>query len=130
MKGDFFDLQEGDTGGRFDAVWDRASFVAINPSLREDYIQVMKRLVQPGGTMLVSTLERRTGTEEGMKGGPPFSVPESEVRKWYGSQEWVESIELLEEIDEFVQDPESKERWESRGITSFYELIFVIKTKA
>ena len=129
LKGDFFDLQQGDTGGRFDAVWDRASFIAINPSLREEYVKVMGRLIKPGGVLLVSTIEY-TGTEEAMQMGPPFSVPESEVRKWYENEAWVESVELVEKLDEFQRAPETKELWEAAGVTSVFELVLVIKAKA
>uniref|UniRef100_A0A7S1D8X3 thiopurine S-methyltransferase n=2 Tax=Cyclophora tenuis TaxID=216820 RepID=A0A7S1D8X3_CYCTE len=129
LKGDFFELNEASVGGLFDSVWDRASIVAIDPSLREDYVRVTKGLVKPGGTLLVSTFERRTGTEQGIKGGPPFSVPESEVRRLYESQDWVESVELLEEINQYEKSPASK-KFESQGVTSLFELVFVIKVKA
>ena len=130
LKGDFFGLDETHTGGRFDAVWDRASLVAIDPTLREDYVGIMKKLVKPGGSLLVSTLERRQGTEEAKKAGPPFSVPEAEVRRLYEGQDWVESVTLLEEIDEFDANPKGMEGWKQMGITSFFELMFIIKTKA
>ncbi len=35
LRGDYFDLDNGVTQGRFDAVFDRASMVAIRPELRE-----------------------------------------------------------------------------------------------
>lgn len=130
LKGDFFGLDDIKTGGRFDAVWDRASIVAIDPSLRESYVATLRRLIKPGGSLLVSTLERRAGTEEGKNAGPPFSVPESEIRRLYEKQDWVESVSLLEEIDEFEVYPDQKPRYVSQGVTSFFELVFEIKTKA
>jgi thiopurine S-methyltransferase len=130
LKGDFFELKDAHTGGKFDAVWDRASIVAIDPSMREAYVATMSLLVKPGGSLLVSTLDRRTGTEEAMKSGPPFSVPESELRRLYEGQDWVESVELLDEVDEFEANPDQKARFVSQGITSFYELLFLIKAKA
>jgi thiopurine S-methyltransferase len=129
LKGDFFALDADAAGGHFDSIWDRASLVAIDPTLREDYVQVMKKLLKPGGTILLMTIERRTGTEDGMKAGPPFSVPEKEVRRLYESQDWVESVEVIEEIDEFALNPDSKERYTSAGVTSFFELMFLIKSK-
>ena len=130
LKGDFFELDDTITGGRFDAVWDRASIVAIDPSLRESYVATLRRLIKPGGSLLVSTLDRRAGTEEGRNAGPPYSVPESEIRRLYGKQEWVESISLLEEIDEFQMNPDQMPRYASQGVTAFFELVFEIKTKA
>ena len=130
LKGDFFDLKDVHTGGTFDAVWDRASIVAIDPSMREAYVATMSRLVKPGGSMLVSTLDRRTGTEEAMKSGPPFSIPEVELRRLYEGQDWVESVELLDEIDEFAANPDQKARYASSGVASLYELLFLVKAKA
>lgn len=130
LKGDFFALDEDSAGGRFDSIWDRASLVAINPTLREEYVQVMKKLLKPGGTILLVTLDRRTGSDAGMNAGPPFSVPEKEVRRLYESQDWVDSVSLVEETDEFAQNPGSMERYTSSGVTSFFELVFVIKAKS
>jgi SAM-dependent methyltransferase len=127
LKGDFFALDEHATGGRFDAVMDRGSMVAIDPSLREHYVQTMSKLVKPGGKILLVTLERRTGEEEKLKAGPPFSISEPEVCRLYESQEWVESVQLLEEFDEFERKPEKRERYE--GVTSMYELYFLISRK-
>lgn len=130
LKGDFFDLDETTAGGRFDAIWDRASIIAIQPGLREQYVETISKVLKPGGTLLLSVLERRTGSEEGVKAGPPFSVPEAEVRRLYEGQDWVESVELLAEVDEFERSPANKERFGSSGVTSMYELVFLIKAKA
>jgi thiopurine S-methyltransferase len=130
LKGDYFDLDDTTAGGRFDAVWDRASIIAIEPSLRELYVETLSKVIKPGGTLLVSTLDRRTGTEEGMNAGPPYSVPEGEIRRLYEGQDWVESVILVEEIDQFAASPADKERFSKSGTTSMYNLVFVIKTKA
>jgi thiopurine S-methyltransferase len=114
---------------RFDAVWDRASIIAIEPHLREKYVETMSRVIRPGGTLLVSTLDRRTGTDEGRNSGPPFSVPEAEVRRLYEGQDWVESVTLVEETDQFAKSPADGERFSSSGRTSMYNLLFVIKAK-
>ena len=128
LKGDYFDLDETAAGGRFDAVWDRASIIAIEPHLREQYVETMSRVIKPGGALLVSMLERRTGSEEGRNSGPPFSVSEAEVRRLYEGQNWVESVTLVEEMDQFAKNPADIERF--TGVTSMYQLLFVIKTKA
>lgn len=130
LKGDLFDLDETTAGGRFDAVWDRASIIAIQPEMREQYVETISKVLKPGGTLLLSVLERRTGSEEGVNAGPPFSVPEAEVRRLYEGQEWVESVELLEEIDQFERTPADKERFGNSGVTSMYELVFAIKSKS
>lgn len=129
LRGDFFDLDETTAGGKFDAVWDRASIIAIQPELREQYVETISKVLKPGGMILLSALERRTGSEEGRKAGPPFSVSEAEVRRLYEGQDWVQSVQLLEEIDQFERKPADKERFGSSGVTSMYELVFVIKAK-
>jgi len=101
--------------------------VAIDPSLREEYVQTISKVIKPGGKILLVTIERRTGTEEAVKKGPPFSISEAEVRRLYESQDWVETVTLLEEVDEFEQKPEQKQRFE--GLTSMYELYFLVETK-
>lgn len=131
LKGDFFGLDADATGGQFDSIWDRASMVAIDPALRGDYVDVMKKLLKPGGTILLMTIERRTGTEDGLKMGPPFSISEEAVRGLYESQDWVKSVSLLEEIDYFATNSEAEnERYMSSGVTSMFELLFEIKAKS
>lgn len=127
LKGDFFALNEAVTGGKFHAVMDRGSMVAIDPSLREDYVSVLSKLVHPGGSILLVALDRRTGSEEARKKGPPFSINEQEVRRLYEGKDWVKSITLLQEHDELEKDPDSK--FKKDGLTSMYEMFFLIETK-
>jgi len=85
--------------------------------------------MKPGGRILLATVDRRTGTEDAKSTGPPFSVDEKEVYRLYNDLDWVESVSMIEEVDEFVIDPESKERWDIRGLDSLFELCFLIKVK-
>ena len=128
LKGDFFDISEEATGGKFDAVWDRGSMVAIHPELREEYVRIIGKLLKPGGTILLATVDRRAGSEEGMAAGPPWSLNEADVRGLYETADWVESVTVLEEYDDFL-DEASKERWISKGLNSVFEMCFVIKAK-
>lgn len=118
LKGDFFELDEEATGGRFEAIFDRASMVAIDPSLREAYVEIISKVIQPGGKVLLVTIERCSGTEED-KNGPPFSISEEEVRRLYESQDWVESVTLLQEGGEEARN---------QG-TSMASLFFLIQAK-
>ena len=80
--------------------------------------------------MLLVTIDRReTSSDEAKRDGPPFSINEAEVRKLYGGQGWVESVSLLEEVDDLTRDG-SKERWAKKGVLQLYELVFVIQKKA
>ncbi len=113
----------------FDAIYDRASMVAIEPSLRQMYATSMGKIIRPGGTMLLIAIEkRRTANEEAKTDGPPFSIDESQVRSLYESQSWVESITLLEEVDDLTTE-QAKERWQKKGVLELYDLVFVIKAK-
>jgi thiopurine S-methyltransferase len=130
LKGDFFALDSDATGGKFDSIWDRGSMVAIDPHLRASYVNVMKNLLKPGGTILLVTLERRAGTNEAVSAGPPFSLSEEQVRALYESQDWVDSVSLLDEIDEIATSPEADvKRFTSSGVTSLFELTFEIRAK-
>ncbi len=113
----------------FDTIYDRASLVAIQPTLRQNYVTLMGELLRPGGNILLVTLDRRvTTTDAARMDGPPFSVDEEEVRQLYETQSWVESVTLLEEVDDLTTDAD-KERWSERGVLQLYELVFVIKKK-
>eukprot|EP00934_Nitzschia_sp_Nitz4_P006099 Nitzschia sp. Nitz4//scaffold10_size219509//26303//28553//NITZ4_001400-RA/size219509-processed-gene-0.114-mRNA-1//-1//CDS//3329532836//6089//frame0 len=110
LKGDFFVLDDTSTNGKFGAIYDRASIVAINPSLRQAYVDVIGRLIAPGGRVLLALLER-VGTPEGIKMGPPFSFSDAEGRSLFESQDWVESMTLLKRSDEMADKPGYKERY-------------------
>jgi len=127
LRGDFFDLNEAVTG-KFDMILDRASIVAIQPTLREQYVGVLGKLLKPGGSILLMTVDRRSGKEEARKAGPPFSVDEEEVRRLYENLDWVKEVKLVDEYDEF-QDQGMKEKFGSQGLDSVYELCFIITAK-
>jgi len=128
LRGDYFDLDSQSTGGQFDAVWDRASLVAISPDLREKYVSVMGGLVRPGGAVLLLAFDRREGTPEAREGGPPYSLNEEEVRRLFEGADWVESVTKVAEYDE-MEEEAARARWLSKGLIAAYELLFVIKAK-
>lgn len=120
---------DGSTSYLFDSIYDRASMVAINPSLRNDYATYMGDILRPGGVMLLVTIDRRKVTNDASKSdGPPFSIDESDVRQLYESQGWVDTVELLEEVDDLTTD-DDKKRWEKKGVLELHELVFVIRKK-
>lgn len=126
LRGDLFDLDDKVTNGKFNMILDRGSIVAIQPTLREQYINTIGKLIKPGGSILLIAVDRRSGSEEAMKRGPPFSVDEQEVRRLYGKLDWVDEIKLVDEYDEF-QHESQRQRFE--GLDSLYELCFVITAK-
>jgi len=132
LKGDFFDLEktfENESVPKFDLIWDRASIVAIRPELRNQYAQVISKLLQPKALMLFGTVDRREGTEDAMKAGPPFSVTYENLNTLYESLDIVESCKKLEEHDEIKEDPEGHARYVEMGLTSFFEVVTLIETK-
>ena len=76
--GDFFALQREDLEG-IDAVYDRASLIALPESMRRDYARHLAELLSPGAHILLITMEYPDGTLD----GPPFSVTEAEVHSLF-----------------------------------------------
>lgn len=115
---------------QFDAIYDRASMIAIEPSKRQDYVSLLNTMLRPGGSILLITIEKRICIKAESKfSGPPFSIDEKQVRQLYEGQDWVESISLLEEKNEIASDAD-KERWEARGVSEAYELVFLVRKKS
>lgn len=84
--GDFFDLTT-EILGQVDAVYDRASLIALPPAMRQDYAAKMTELAQSAPKLLV-TLEY----DQSKMDGPPFSVSEDEVRALYQAKYQVKQL--------------------------------------
>jgi thiopurine S-methyltransferase len=84
VVGDFFDLSPEDVGV-FDAYYDRASIVALPPSLRERYARTLDRLA-PSANGLVVTFEH-----DATDGLPPCSVSPAELAQLFPTR----SFDLL-----------------------------------
>jgi thiopurine S-methyltransferase len=65
--------------GPVDALYDRAALIALPPEVRVAYARQVRGLISAGATGLVVTLEY----DQTRMSGPPFSVPEAEVRALY-----------------------------------------------
>ena len=78
--GDFYALKS-DEVGKFDAVWDRASLVAINPSQREEYAKVMQDLMGPGCKYLLNSFIINGDNYC----GPPHSVSQEDIERCFSS---------------------------------------------
>ena len=88
--GDIFDLDQ-DTLGAVDAVYDRAALVALPAPLRERYAAHLIALTRAAPQLLVTFEYDQT-----RQPGPPFSVPEAEVREHYGATYRLDHAELRE----------------------------------
>lgn len=71
------------------AVFDRAALIALPPALRERYTGELYAALPAGCQGLLITLEYPQAERE----GPPFSVPEEEVRALYASHWQVQRLE-------------------------------------
>jgi thiopurine S-methyltransferase len=80
------------------AVYDRAALIALPPPLRRRYVGELHARLPAGCRGLLITLEY----PQHEKQGPPFSVPEAEVRELYG-RDW--DVAMLERRDILAREP-------------------------
>ena len=133
ITGDFFDISldviNGDASNTllFDGVWDRGSLVAIDPSLREQYInKIGEFMIKPNGKYLLSTFLRPNNDTTT---GPPFSIDETEVRRLFGSKPWVDTITLLDSHSFLALEPWYKAISTYLRLGNIKEEIYIITTK-
>ena len=135
-KGDYFDLDGSPPRlataiGKFEAIYDRASIVAIEPDLRERYIRIIDSLLQPNGRILLVALERvaSAGNEFAAKKGPPYSIPESTVRELFGGLAGNGggryTINVLSQTDQLVEKPEDRARYPE--LDKLLETVYLIR---
>lgn len=97
---DFLKLSAHKLGG-FDAVYDRAALIALDPRTRAAYSDCVAQLSHPGARLLLVTVEHDGGS------GPPFSTSETDVRSiWDGKFE----VELVSYEDLLGPDATYRDR--------------------
>lgn len=112
---DFFTVEKANLP-HIDAVYDRASLIAMPPEMRPDYAQHFSRLIDTGVRSLLVTLEY---PQEEMK-GPPFSVNQDEVKRLFGARYCIES---LHSEDCLAREP----RFRKKGLTRLEERVYLLK---
>ncbi len=112
LQGDFFDLRAQHLEG-CGLVYDRAALIAMSPSIRPRYYQHMLSIIPPESNMLLVTLEY----DQAEMSGPPFSVPEDEVRDAYRGAFSIDRLGGADIIDE-------QPRWRSAGLSALRESVF------
>ncbi|XP_020842484.1 thiopurine S-methyltransferase isoform X2 [Phascolarctos cinereus] len=110
-----FDLPRANVG-KFDRIWDRGALVAINPDDRERYAKLMLSLLEKGFHYFLITFSY----DPTKFSGPPFYVPDSEVKSLFGS---TCNIQCLEKADAL------KERHKKWGIDYFIEILYLFTEK-
>lgn len=114
LCGDFFDLTREQLAG-VTLVYDRASMVALPPSMRGKYAAHLLGLLQGGARILLIAFDY---AQDEMP-GPPFALSPQEIHALYGRYA---DIELLAEIDALPQNP----RFASRGVSRLHERIYLL----
>jgi thiopurine S-methyltransferase len=110
-QGDIFALSKAlaTAWGGFDAVYDRAALVALDPQTRGRYVDTLTALLPAGGVILLITFEYDAERLD----GPPWSIDEPTVRALYGSRY---ELELLER-----RPSTAGPRFQQAGITDVKE---------
>jgi thiopurine S-methyltransferase len=112
--GDFFRLKPEDISG-VNAVFDRASLIALPPSMHNAYADHMQTILPPGANTLLITLSY---PQHEMR-GPPFSVNEPEVRNLY---EKTGQVQLLHSADVLDNEP----HFRNKGLSQLQENVFLV----
>ena len=114
LCGDFFDLSKEDLAN-VNAVYDRASLVALPPGMRESYANHLADILPSGTRVLLVTFDY----PQSQMDGPPFAVATQEIEMLYGRYA---DIRLIAQEDALAQNPRFKER----GVTRMEENIFLL----
>lgn len=112
--GDFFRLAR-DVLGTVDAVFDRAALIALPPDMRVGYASRMAELLPSGTRMLLVGFDY----PQHEMSGPPFAVPQSEVRALFGP---AFDIAALGRADLLAEEP----RFRERGLTRLQEQAWLL----
>lgn len=115
--GDFFDLTP-DSLGPIGAIFDRASLVALPPTMRRDYVAHLTTISKPATQTLLVTMEY----DQSQMKGPPHAVLESEVQSLYGAQHDIETLERIEVLADYP-------RMIERGVTALAERVYRLKRR-
>lgn len=114
LCGDFFALGPEQVGA-VTAFYDRGALIALPPELRDPYADHLTALTRPGSRGLLITLEY----VQAEMAGPPFSVPEDQVKTLFGG---AFRIERLVHLDVLAENPGLAARGLSRLQEGVYRL--------
>lgn len=117
IQGDYFDLVPADLGP-VDAVFDRASLIALPPAMRPDYARQLRHLT-PACPVLLVTLDY----DQQEMDGPPFAVGADEIERLYGGSH---RITPLDGLDVLAEHP----RFRARGLTRLEERVYRLDPRA
>lgn len=111
-QGDLFELSPASLGP-IEAVFDRASLVALPPPIRRRYAAKLAELSPRGTRTLLVTMEY----DQSRMPGPPHSVPEDEVHALFGATHDIEFVERDSALADFP-------RFAQRGVDALAEAVY------
>jgi thiopurine S-methyltransferase len=117
LCGDVFALTAADLAD-CDAVFDRAALIALPADLRERYVREVYSKLPTGCIGLLITLEYPPHEKQ----GPPFTVPESEVRALF-ERDW--TVDLLVRREMLSKQPSFQEE----GVTSLHVAVYRLQRR-
>ncbi|MFT5434540.1 MAG: thiopurine S-methyltransferase, partial [Myxococcota bacterium] len=112
FAGDYYDVTSEHLGP-LDAVFDRASLVALEPETRMKYADHMRSLMAAGSKMLLLTF----AYDQSEMNGPPWSVPEDEVESVYANGFDIQHLETRDATDD---------QFRSRGLSTMIESAYLL----
>jgi len=115
LGGDFFALQPADLGP-VDAIYDRASLIALPAAMRVRYAAHLRDLLPADLPLLLVTVEYRQQEMD----GPPFAVQQDEVEALYAA--WQPTLVARHDILAEAQ------RFRDKGVTRMHEAIYRMTT--
>jgi len=116
LQGDALLLEAAHAGGQIDGVYDRAALVAVAPAARTGLVASYRRLLVPGGRLLVIAFDY----DQSRLQGPPWAVSRDEVQRLFAD---FGAIRLLGERDE-----PASERLAAAGVSHLTEQAWGIET--
>lgn len=107
---DFFDLTAAELG-TIDAVFDRASLVALDEPTRVRYAQHLGAILPTGAKVLLVSFDY----DQSQMSGPPFAVSNDEVRRLYTDNFEIERLETVDALNDTMR---------GQGLSSFDASVF------
>ena len=114
LCGDFFQLSAANPS-LIDGVYDRASLIALPPTMRLDYVRHLDAILPDPIRLLLVTMEYPQTEME----GPPFSVHEDEVQSLFEGRF---NTQLLFQLDILAENP----RFQQKGLSALQENVYLL----
>ncbi|XP_067946863.1 thiopurine S-methyltransferase-like [Watersipora subatra] len=105
---------------KYDVIWDRGSYEALNEQDRSRYAQLMQSLLDNNGVHMLCVHEY----DRNEYGGPPLATTKEELAEYFGNEKELTEIESVELT---AEGHEQRERWTQKGLSKMTEVLYVLK---